>query len=57
MGKDVNNIQAYFNKNHHTNIHVVNPDKGKPWVRVSFPYFLEVSEVDNLVNIIAGALK
>lgn len=58
MGEDVPSIQTYFDKERtSTNVLVVNPHKGKPWVRVSFPYFLEGREVENLVSKIACALK
>ncbi len=56
MGNDVSDIKAYFYKNK-VNVQVVEPDNSRPWVRVAFPYFLQVNDIDSLINVLVNAVE
>lgn len=52
---DANSLREYF-KGQSTSILVLSIDPNTPWVRLSFPYFLEVQQVRLLLNILGKAI-
>jgi selenocysteine lyase/cysteine desulfurase len=36
---------------------VLNVDPLNPWIRIAFPYFLEIREVNKLCQVLEGAIK
>ncbi len=54
--EDFRGLAGYF-ANKDINVQVIAIDPKMPWIRITFPYFIEFQQVNNLLDAIHGALK